>query len=650
MKVYLVYIIEQFQIINNWIAFIVLIIFTLGYVAFFTIAERKLMGSIQRRKGPDVVGFWGTFQAFADGMKLLFKEILLPYRVTLTIFMIGPSLVFFLSLVGWVVFPYNEKKIFSLINFSLLYVIISTGFNIYGLLLSGWSSNSRYAFLGGIRAVAQMISYELILALVNVIIIFLSGSINYSDIIYTQQKTLWFIIPLFPIFLIYLIVMLAETNRTPFDLAEAEAELVAGYNVEYSSIIFALFFLGEYTNMIFLSINAVLFFFGGWDLPLNLGVVLSAEIIFILKILFFCIFFIWIRATLPRYRYDQLMELCWKIILPFLFSFFLFLILYIFWFSVTFNDAFVTILLIKKNLFKTLNLLIYYLYCYYYSLYPNEYLWLHADILTKSSIDYILFLKLNQSYYGIAQTLFRQTQWKTYFMYMNNQEQLWYQEMYRRYAYYEYYYYLRRALFLAKIELKKPNFKFLEKHLMLILQTEIQKYNKNYLKNIHQIPDMSFFRNYFSTIISGPIKTKIFSSYNTIVPGHYIINTIIKIYNMYLPPQRMGLPCYMLDWLAYYERIVLNMQKNNLYLLKKYLLHSLNYTPASSGISLKNGYTYKYMKNFNEITENFFYNSYKHKYYSRLHPITLLHDNIFAKPPFESISSLESNIRKYAKN
>jgi NADH-quinone oxidoreductase subunit H len=358
------------SLINNWIAFILMIIFTLGIVAFFTLGERKLMGSIQRRKGPNVVGFWGLLQALADGLKLLIKEILLPYKVSLLLFLIGPSLVFFLSLSGWIILPYSENRFFTIINLSLLYVLVSAGFNIYGLILSGWSSNSRYAFLGGVRATAQMISYELVLSLINFIIIFLSGSFNYNEIMFLQNKTIWYIFPLFPIFLIYLIVMLAETNRTPFDLAEAEAEPVAGYNLEYSSMLFALFFLGEYTNMIFLSINAVIFFFCG---SYFFGI--SSESFFIVKVLCFCIFFIWVRATLPRYRYDQLMEIGWKLLLPLLFSILFIIFIYLQWYFLFYNEFLKNIL---KIFFYCKND-IYDFYIFYYTNFVLTYFWVIAD-------------------------------------------------------------------------------------------------------------------------------------------------------------------------------------------------------------------------------------------------------------------------------
>lgn len=296
-------------------------LFLLVTVAFFTLGERKLMGAIQRRKGPDVVGFWGLLQPAADGLKLFFKEVILPYKTTIVLFLLGPVFVFTLSVFGWSVIPLTSYSFITSIHLAILYTLIAGGLNIYGIILAGWSSNSRYAFLGGVRATAQMISYELVLGTINLFIAFYAGSYNYLDIVLAQSNV-WFFFPLFPIFIMYLIVMLAETNRTPFDLSEAESELVAGYNVEYSSIMFAMFFLGEYSNMILLSVVCVLYFFGGWA-----GSTFIFPIfILVIKVLFFCIFFVWVRATLPRYRYDQLMDYGWKHLLPFSFGLFIFLI------------------------------------------------------------------------------------------------------------------------------------------------------------------------------------------------------------------------------------------------------------------------------------------------------------------------------------
>jgi NADH-quinone oxidoreductase subunit H len=316
------YLLLSIDYLYNWINLILLLLLLLLSVAFFTLAERKLMGSIQRRKGPDVVGFWGFLQPMADGLKLILKELIFPLRASIFLFIVGPLLVFVLSALGWITIPFGWGAIFNNLSLAVLYNFITASLNVYGLILSGWASNSRYAYLGGVRATAQMISYELVFGMINVIIILITGSFNYSDIIISQMG-MWNIFPLFPVFILFLIIMLAETNRTPFDLAEAEAELVAGYNVEYSSIMFALFFLGEYANMLILSVFCVIYFLGGWLIPFYST---SQEIyysVFYLKVLFFCIFFIWVRATLPRYRYDQLMSFGWKYFLPLIFGLFI---------------------------------------------------------------------------------------------------------------------------------------------------------------------------------------------------------------------------------------------------------------------------------------------------------------------------------------
>lgn len=229
-------------ILYNFLYIILLIVFLLTGVAFFTLAERKLMASIQRRKGPDVVGFWGLLQPIADGVKLLLKEVIIPARASVSLFLVGPSLVFILSILGWAFIPYGTSVTLTMFSFTVLFNFVIAGMNVYGLIIAGWSSNSRYAFLGGVRAAAQMVSYELTFGVVNLTIGLFAGSFNYVDIVNVQSKSGWFIWPLFPVFLIYLILILAETNRTPFDLSEAEAELVAGYNVEYSSMTFAFFF------------------------------------------------------------------------------------------------------------------------------------------------------------------------------------------------------------------------------------------------------------------------------------------------------------------------------------------------------------------------------------------------------------------------
>jgi NADH-quinone oxidoreductase subunit H len=349
-------------------------------IAYYTIAERKIMAAIQRRRGPNVVGFWGLLQPLADGLKLVAKEMVIPSHSNSRIFVIAPLVILTLGLVSWSIIPFGcydmtenynfseslrrvtvtpgelmmlvapsgamranlrrsegaicatfrktthmltilaPKEAFNFlelndisdVNYGVLVILALSSLTVYGLIIAGWASNSKYAFLGALRSAAQMISYEVSISLVLLPVIALAGSLNFTKIVTAQEKTVWFVFPLLPAAIIFFISMIAETNRTPFDLPEAEAELVAGYNVEYSSIIFAMFFLGEYSNMILMSVLNVIFFFGGWSSIFNLppAIVLSA------KSLVFCFLFVLVRATFPRYRYDQLMDIGWKIFLP----------------------------------------------------------------------------------------------------------------------------------------------------------------------------------------------------------------------------------------------------------------------------------------------------------------------------------------------
>jgi NADH-quinone oxidoreductase subunit H len=290
-----------------------LIIPLLIAVAFFTVAERKIMGVIQRRRGPNVIGYAGLLQALADGLKLFVKETILPSNSNLIIFLLAPILCFLLSLIGWAVIPFSHQVVISDLNLGVLYLFAISSLNVYSILLAGWSSNSKYSYLGALRSTAQMISYEISLGFTVLSVVVCAGSLNLSTIVATQ-KNVWFIVPLLPIFMIFYISMLAETNRHPFDLPEAESELVSGYNTEYSAMTFALFFLGEYANMLLMSAIASILFLGGWLSPF-FGI-LSGSFWFVLKILVGCVFFILTRATLPRYRYDQLMQLGWKCFLP----------------------------------------------------------------------------------------------------------------------------------------------------------------------------------------------------------------------------------------------------------------------------------------------------------------------------------------------
>jgi NADH-quinone oxidoreductase subunit H len=294
-------------------------------VAYLTIAERKIMGAVQRRRGPNVVGFIGLLQPLADGLKLFVKETTLPTNANISIFLLAPALSFTLSLVSWSVIPFSEGIVLCDINLGIIYLLAVSSLNVYGILFAGWSSNSKYAYLGALRSAAQMISYEISIGLTVLNVVICVGSFNLSSIVLAQKK-IWFIIPLLPIFIIFYISMLAETNRHPFDLPEAEAELVSGYNVEYSAMTFALFFLGEYGNMLLMSAFSSILFLGGWLPPLDnfLFNLIPGPIWFSLKIVIGAVFFIMTRATLPRYRYDQLMALGWKSFLPLTLGYLLF--------------------------------------------------------------------------------------------------------------------------------------------------------------------------------------------------------------------------------------------------------------------------------------------------------------------------------------
>lgn len=283
-------------------------------IAFLTLLERKILSAMQRRKGPNIVGFWGILQPFADGLKLIFKESIFPTQANKIIFFFSPIFMFFLSLLIWTIIPFSKGIVFSNLNIGILYLFAISSLSVYGIIFSGWSSNSKYAFLGSLRSAAQMISYEISIGLILMNILLVTSSLNITDIVLCQ-KNIWFVIPFFPLFLLFFISVLAETNRIPFDLPEAEGELVSGYNVEYSAIGFALFFLAEYANIILMSHIIVLCFFGGWLFFFELNDFFSF-IILEIKVCIFLFFFIWIRATLPRYRYDQLMYIGWKIFLP----------------------------------------------------------------------------------------------------------------------------------------------------------------------------------------------------------------------------------------------------------------------------------------------------------------------------------------------
>jgi len=374
-KLFVLWNFNYMGIIHEVLIDLLKIILLLVSIAYYTLAERKIMAATQRRLGPNVVGLFGLLQPLADGLKLLSKELLIPSSASTKIFLFAPVLILILSLLSWIVIPMSinntvwvswpafaslfyiqwflredlipvvflinsEYPFHSMIdqyvslqnivsnvaniNYTILFVLAISSLNVYGIIIAGWASNSKYAFLGSLRSAAQMISYEVSIGLIILPIVLLSGTLNFTKIIMCQANTIWFFSPLLPCAIIFFISMLAETNRTPFDLTEAEAELVAGYNTEYSSIIFAMFFLGEYSNMLLMSVLFVIFFLGGWLAPMFLWF-LPKYLIFSFKTILICFFFVIIRATLPRYRYDQLMDIGWKIFLPISLSYLFFM-------------------------------------------------------------------------------------------------------------------------------------------------------------------------------------------------------------------------------------------------------------------------------------------------------------------------------------
>lgn len=291
-------------------------------IAYVTYAERKVLALVQLRRGPNLVGPFGLLQPFADGLKLVMKETIIPSGASKVLFVAAPILLFFLSLVAWAVIPFDAGLVLANINVGILYLFAISSLGVYGIIIAGWASNSKYSFLGAMRSAAQMVSYEVSIGFVLITVLLLAGSLNLTEIVEAQSSRFgmlgWNWLPLFPMFIIFFISGLAETNRSPFDLPEGESELVGGFNTEYSSIPFALFFLGEYANMILMSAMTSTLFLGGWlsPIPLEPFTWVPGIIWFILKICLCLFVFIWVRATMPRYRYDQLMRLGWKVFLP----------------------------------------------------------------------------------------------------------------------------------------------------------------------------------------------------------------------------------------------------------------------------------------------------------------------------------------------
>jgi NADH-quinone oxidoreductase subunit H len=300
------------------LGYILLVVLPLiGAVAYLTLMERKVIGAMQLRKGPNVVGPFGLLQPLADGLKLMLKEVIIPDQSNKALFLLAPIITFTLALIGWAVVPFSETFSIANINIGVTYLLATSSLGVYGIIIAGWASNSKYAFLGAIRSSAQMISYEVSIGLIIISVVLSCGSLNLSEIV-LAQKNHWYVLAHFPMFILFFISALAETNRLPFDLPEAESELVAGYNVEYSSMPFSMFFLGEYANMILISAFASILFLGGWLPPFDIAIfnAIPGPIWLMAKIFFLLFCFIWVRATLPRYRYDQLMRLGWKVFLP----------------------------------------------------------------------------------------------------------------------------------------------------------------------------------------------------------------------------------------------------------------------------------------------------------------------------------------------
>ena len=287
-------------------------------VAMIVWLDRRIWAFVQKRRGPNVVGPFGLFQTLADALKYIFKEIIIPASSNKIIFILAPIVTMTLALIAWAVIPFSEDYVLADINVGILYIFAISSLGVYGIIMGGWASNSKYPFLGSIRSAAQMVSYEVSIGVIIINVLLCVGSLNLSDIVLAQEK-IWFVIPLFPMFVIFFISSLAETNRPPFDLPEAEAELVAGYQTEYSGMMYAMFWLGEYANILLMCALGSILFLGGWLAPMNIPLfdIVPPPVWLILKILFLFVLFALIKAIVPRYRYDQLMRLGWKVFLPF---------------------------------------------------------------------------------------------------------------------------------------------------------------------------------------------------------------------------------------------------------------------------------------------------------------------------------------------
>ena len=303
-------------------------------VAMIVWLDRRVWAFVQKRQGPNVVGPFGLLQSLADALKYIFKEIIIPASSNKVIFILAPIITMTLALIAWAVIPFNEGQVLANINVGILYIFAVSSLGVYGIIMGGWASNSKYPFLGAIRSAAQMVSYEVSIGIIIINVLLCVGSLNLSDIVLAQQE-MWFIIPLFPMFVIFFISSLAETNRPPFDLPEAEAELVAGYQTEYSGMMYAMFWLGEYANILLMCALGSILFLGGWLSPIDIYpfTLVPGAVWLIFKILFLFILFALVKATVPRYRYDQLMRLGWKIFLPFSLIYVVLTASYLFYFN-----------------------------------------------------------------------------------------------------------------------------------------------------------------------------------------------------------------------------------------------------------------------------------------------------------------------------